>query len=428
MSPEAAEAAPQLEREQPTDYDPQPHQARFHASSALYKFFCGGVGSGKTLAGLHEFLYLAQDNPRCDGVIGVPTFPMFRDVHLPLWQDWIPRQCYTFNRSDQFFEWHPTGRRFFVRSATEPDRASGLNVGFAWLDEGGLIASQRFWHILLARLRQPAPRRCAYVTSTPPQGVNWLVRFFRTNPRAFVVRCRTKDNAHLPDDFESGLRATYGDELAALYLDALILELQGLAWPIVHRMHCRLSLDEMLARCTLRFGAVDWGHTNPAAVLVGGTDDDGRWYLFDLWYHRGRDRAEIAAEAAKRSEEFGVLQWYIDHDPEGQSQMERLGLPCTLAEKNVVSGVQHVRSLIPPRLDGEPRLYVGAWLKDWHREQEGYAFPEGEEEPVGAEGDHAMDATRYLTYTHSLTWASAAGYIGLQEGRIQRTSNRWEGT
>lgn len=409
------------------EYDPQPHQSRFHASPAKWKLFLGGVGSGKTLAGLHELLYLAQDNPNCDGVVGVPTYPMARDVHLPLWQDWVPRQCYTYNRSDQFFTWHPTGRRIFVRSSTEPDRASGLNVGFFWLDEGALISSERFWRILQARLRQPARRPCGFVTTTP-NGMNWLARWFRSRPEAFVVRCKTSDNKRLDPDFEPGLRASYGEEYASQYLDAEILELQGLAWPVVHRLHCSLSREEMLRRMILRFGSVDWGHTNPAAVLGGGTDSDGRWYLSDLWYRRGCDRAAIADEAARMGAELGILQWYIDHDPEGQSQMERRGLSVVLAEKDVISGTQFVRGLIPPRIDGEPRIHVGAWLKDWHREQEAYAFPEGEEVPVGQNGDHAMDATRYLTYTHSLTWAEMGGYKGITEGRMQRDAgHRWEG-
>jgi hypothetical protein len=397
-------------------YQPQPHQSRFHASPARFKWFLGGVGSGKSLSGMHELLFLAEDNPKCDGLIGVPTYRMFQDVVMPLWRDWVPSQLYTFHKGEQSVLWHPTGRRFFVRSATEPDRASGLNIGFGWFDELALVFKSKFWEIAQARLRQPATRPCLVVTSTP-NGMNWLARWFRSRRDVHITRCRTRDNAKLPDGFEAQLRSSYGEEMAAQYLDAMILDLMGLAWPLHAKMHGSLPLDEIKKRMTHRFGAVDWGHTNPAAVLVGGTDQDGRWYLAALWYKRGHTRDQIAKQAAKMAAEWKVEQWYIDHDPEGQAQMEKQGLPVMRAEKEVVSGLMHVRSLVPPRADGQPRIQVHESLKDWWREQEAYTFPEGEEEPVGQNGDHAMDATRYMIYTHSLTWAATGGIQAAGGGR-----------
>jgi hypothetical protein len=342
---------------------------------------------------------------------------MFRDVVLPLWQDWVPRHLYEFNRSDQFFFWKPTRRRIFVRSSTEPDRASGLNIGFFWLDEGALIRTDKFWKILLARLRQPASRPCGFVTTTP-NGLDWLALWFAATQRrapasVMLVRCRTADNAHLPDDFEAGLRAAYGEEYAAQMLDARIVQLFGLAWPIVPAIHCSMSIAEMRTRSALTFGAVDWGHTNPAAVLVGGLDREGRWYLRRLWYKRGQTREDIAKEAARIGAAEDVRAWFIDHDPEGEQQMKRAGLEVFLANKAVESGVMHVRSLLAVRGDREPHLFVAGELAEWHREQSSYIFPEGEEEPVGPNGDHAMDATRYLTFSPTTLSRYQLGKLGL---------------
>ena len=400
-------------------YIPQAHQVRFHSSPAKWKWFCGGLGSGKTLAGIHELLYLASDNPGCDGLIGCPTYPMFRDNIMPLWRHWVPSQLYTFNKADMVFTWHPTGRHFFVRSATEPDRASGLNIGFGWCDELALVYKPRFWQIVQARLRQPARRPAMVVTSTP-NGMNWLARWFRGRRDAHITRCRTRDNLKLPEGFEEDLRASYGSELAAAYLDAIILDMMGLAWPLHTHLHGALTSDQMRPLMTHRFGWVDWGFTNPASVGVGGTDQEDRWYIAAHWYRRGQLRSQVAKQAAKFGKEWKVEQWYIDHDPEGQAEMEKLGLPVTLAEKDIVPGLMHVRALVPPSShDGKPRLHVatdlgpgddiGSGQSAWWREQEGYTFPEGEEEPEGQNGDHAMDGTRYMIYTHDLQWAPMGG-------------------
>ena len=400
-------------------YVAQHHQALFHGSKAKFKFFMAGVGAGKTLCGMHEFIYAAEDNPQCDGLITSPTYPMFRDIVLPLWREWIPQHLWTYHKGDQSFTWHNTGRRFFVRSSTNPDGASGLNVGYEWHDEHALIHTDRLWKIALARLRQKGPRPRCIVTSTP-NGLNWLAKWFRARQLAdpanvCVIRCRTRDNKMLPEDYEAGLRAAYGEEYAQQMLDAIIIQLQGLAWPIAPGIHCKLSLDEMRQRCGKRvFGAVDWGHTNPACCLVGGLDSDWRWHLMAEWYRRGQDREVIAARAEKLTKEFGVKAWFIDHDPEGESQMRRKGLVVHLADKNVESGVMHVRSLLSVRKDGEPRLHVNAMLKNWLREQSGYTFPEEKEEPEGANGDHAMDATRYLTFTPTQLHSHIQSQLGLR--------------
>lgn len=405
-------------------YHPQPHQARFHSSPATFKLFLGGVGAGKTITGVHETAFAAEDNSDCDGLIVAPTYPMLRDVIIPVWRDWIHPSLYDYKKADQLIIWH-TGRNIYLRSATEPDRASGLNIGFGWLDEGSLIFKDRMWRIMQARRRQKA-RRSRLIVTTTPNGMNWVARWFRDN-NGFVVRCRTKDNKHLPEDFEPGLRASYGDEYAAQFLDAEILELQGRAWPVIKRMHCGLTLEQMLARCVCFFGAVDWGHTNPAALLIGGLDVDGRWFLVDEWYKRGQNREDIASVAAKMSTKWNVRMWFSDHDPEGVSRFQDEGLPIMLAEKkDVVAGVQYVRSLLSVRNDGQPRLYVGSWLKNWHRENEGYQFPEEEEEPIGQNGDHLMDCTRYLTYTHSLKYTEMS-YQRVAGRRTESESRDYSG-
>lgn len=406
-------------------YHPQSHQARFHQLETKYKWFLAGVGAGKTLAGTHEAVYLANDNPTCDGLIVAPTFPMFRDVILPLWQDWIPQHLYHYNKSEHYFLWYPTRRTIFVRSATEPDLSSGLNIGWFWFDEAGLVQKDKLWKILLARLRQRGQRNCGFVTSTG-NGMNWLARWFRSHPEAGVIRCRTADNKMLPDDFEPGLRASYGEEYARAYLDAEIISLQGLAWPILARVHCALPFEEMKKRVTRHFGGVDWGYTNPACVIIGGMDQENRWYLLEEWYKRGQTRETIAKKAQELQIKWGVKQWYIDHDPEGELWMNRLGMNVLKAEKKpIVSGLQHVRTLLAVRNDGQPHLYVAAHLKEWMREQEGYVFPEENEEPEGMNGDHAMDTTRYMIYTNSLHWNPPAEYSGVDRSRVDKESRDW---
>jgi hypothetical protein len=180
----------------------------------------------------------------------------------------------------------------------------------------------------------------------------------------------------------------------------------------------------MLSRCVTMFGSVDWGFTNPACLLVGGVDGDGRWFLVDVWYRRGQTREQVGFKAKQLNKQYNIRKWWSDHDPEGIKHMREVteedraagvdrGCDVDLAHKEVEAGVQFTRTLFPVRHDGEPRIYVAAELEDWRREVDGYYFPEDAEEPEGQFGDHAMDATRYLTYSHSQAWASKAAAMGV---------------
>jgi phage terminase large subunit-like protein len=259
-------------------YNPQHHQSRFHSLTATERLFLAGAGAGKTVTGLHDFIHSANVNSDCDGVIVAPTYPMFRDVILPAFERWIHPSLWTHKRGEQVVLWHPTGRRMFVRSATDPGRISGLTVGHAWFDEAALVRRDTAWKILQARVRDPRAVKRNLIATTTPEGYNWLIRAFAKPGRSSaVIRARTADNRHLPDGFETGLRAAYGEEYAAQYLDAEVLELSGMAWPVMPGIHSPswLTEDYVRAQCPHFFGSADWGVRNPAALLVGGVDHDG---------------------------------------------------------------------------------------------------------------------------------------------------------
>ena len=249
--------------------------------------------------------------------------------------------------------------------------------------------------------------------------------------RTVIARAHSKGNqplGHLP----IGLLQPVVDDPAFLQ----VLELAGAVWPYAPRLHSALSTERMAARVVATFGAVDWGFTNPACVLVGGLDSDGRWYLLDCWYRRGVNRDGVAHEAKRMNAKWNVQKWWTDHDPEGVGHMRSVTAeertqelrPCRveLAEKSVEQGVQYTRTLFPPRGDGKPRIYVSPDLADWRREVDGYYFPEGKEEPEAQFGDHAMDATRYLVYSHAIAHAGSAAAGGVRLPELAQ-ANPWGG-
>ncbi|HEY9353672.1 MAG TPA: phage terminase large subunit [Nocardioides sp.] len=179
-----------------------------------------------------------------------------------------------------------------------------------------------------------------------------------------------------------------------------------------------------------RWGAVDFGYTNPFVYQDWWTDGDGRLYLANEVYYTRR-LVEDHAETIKR-----LLHWppsrpgrtvpraiYADHDAEDRATLERkLGLPTTAARKSVSDGIQAVQSRLKVRPDGKPRLFIrrGA-LVEQDPELAAASLPMGaaaeitgyvwavrpgnkgglKEAPV-KEHDHAMDAMRYMVAARDL--------------------------
>jgi phage terminase large subunit len=179
-----------------------------------------------------------------------------------------------------------------------------------------------------------------------------------------------------------------------------------------------------------RWGAVDFGFTNPFCYQDWWEDPDGRLYLNHEVYFTRRlveDHAETIRKilfypsGQPRGQVPRAI--YADHDAEDRATLERkLGLSTTPAHKSVSDGIQAVQSRLKVQPDGLPRLFIrrGA-LVERDPELEAASLPMGaaeeiagyvwavkpgnkgglKEEPV-KEHDHAMDALRYVVAARDL--------------------------
>lgn len=199
---------PQSERQYVLQHRRQTQpQRRFWLSDARYRLFVGGVGSGKTHAGVIETLRQPSNST---GMVLAPTYPMLRDATIRTFVE----IC---NRGSLIAEYHRTemrvklvdGKTVLFRSADDPDRLRGPNLGWYWLDEAALM-SRDVWLIMLGRLREQPGR--AWLTTTP-RGKNWLYDVFHTDdPNYAMIQSSTRDNVYLPTEFVQSLQSAYTSE------------------------------------------------------------------------------------------------------------------------------------------------------------------------------------------------------------------------
>ena len=252
-------------------------QREFWDSDARFRAFTGGVGSGKTRLGC---LSVFAQPPGSLGVVAAPTYPMLRDATL--------RTFLELARDGKVLDtWHASemlarlvnGSEVMFRSADDPDRLRGPNIGWFWLDEAAMMGVD-VWNIMLNRLRE-APGR-AWLTTTP-RGDNWIYdRWVRKAlPGYAMIRSSSRDNPFLPPDFIANLESAYTSRFARQEIEGeFLLDVPGALWK-------RAELDAHRVQSARVFSRVVVGVDPKASaeadsetgIVVVGLGQDGRGYV-----------------------------------------------------------------------------------------------------------------------------------------------------
>jgi len=174
-------------------------QKQFWADESKFTAFVGGIGSGKTFAGALKVLTMPSNST---GMVLAPTFPMLRTASLRAFLD-IARPAgliESFNKSD--YEMVLKGNRsIYWRSADNPDRLRGPNLGWVWMDESAMM-DEETWLIAIGRLRQSPGQ--AWMTSTPRGTRHWLYDLVK-KAHVSVTTATSASNLFNPDDFVSSV-------------------------------------------------------------------------------------------------------------------------------------------------------------------------------------------------------------------------------
>jgi phage terminase large subunit len=142
---------------------------------------------------------------------------------------------------------------------------------------------------------------------------------------------------------------------------------------------------------------VDFGYTNPAALLKIGVSD-GKFYVLDEWYKTGRTTEQLID---------AINQWKPDKvypDPAEPDRIQSLNshFNCLEVSKDIPAGIQKIRELLKGN-----KLFISLECKNLINEFETYHYPENskeknEPEKPEKDNDHALDALRYTLYSYRL--------------------------
>lgn len=426
-------------------YEPRGAALELFRTRDSETFIAGPAGTGKSLACLFRLHLTALHNPNARFLIFRKTAVSLGATTLVTWEkkvaadaiargivSWFggsPREAPGYRYSN--------GAKIDVAGMDKPEKIMSAEYDLVFGDEATELTLTD-WESVGTRLRNGILSWQQQMGACNPANPTHWIKQRCDQGQATMLVSRHRDNpAYVNTD--GSLTAKGVDYMAKL--DALTgvrrLRLRDGKWAAVEGQIYE-AYDEAIhvvdevkhTAAWTRWGAVDFGYTNPFVYQDWWEDPDGRLYLNHEIYYTRR-LVEDHAERIKSllyypsGQPRGLLPRaiYADHDAEDRATLERkLGLSTRPAAKGVSDGIQAVQSRLKVQPDGKPRLFIrrGA-VVERDPELETASFPIGageeiagyvwavkpgnkgglKEEPV-KEHDHSMDALRYMVAARDL--------------------------
>ena len=283
---------------------PNKQQAAFHTSDAKYRAYVGGVGAGKTLAGCMEAIKLSYILPGNRGLIGANTYPQLRDATQKTFFSLCPPELikeYLKQENRVIFK---NGSEIIFRSFDDYSKFQGLEIGFFYMDEAS-EAPKEIFDILTSRLRNaPIPDNMyrGFLT-TNPNGKNWVYdKFFTTvDPDYFGVVSTTYDNKdNLPAGYIENMEKSYSAEWVKRFLHGSFDTFSGQIFSEFQES-IHVTQPATIPDHWYRFRAIDFGWSNPTAVLWAAESPEGELYIYRELYRSELSAFELAEQITNLS-------------------------------------------------------------------------------------------------------------------------------
>jgi len=299
----------------------------------------------------------------------------------------------------------------------------GQKFDFIVIDE---IASMRNYWLNWQEVIRPTltdTKGHALFISTP-KGFNHFYDLYNFQDEDYKsFHFSTYDNPHLPvEEIDKAKKELPEDRFCQEYM-ADFRKNEGLVYK---EFNCDLHIfDKEINKEGMEYiSGIDFGFTNPCAVLHLLVDGDSNFWITEEWYKTGRTEEQIG-EYVKSC---GFNEVYPD--PESPSAIEVLNSKgvnvreVIKGKDSIKSGINTVRALFKSN-----RLHIHKSCQNLISELETYSYPEkrpnsNEPEVPIKENDHALDALRYVlsNYQGANELSDIEKYLLMQRERNNGTN------
>ena len=399
-----------------------------------FKIICAGRRAGKSVLSRMLVLKWAAEKPGLYWLVS-PTYQQGKEIH---WLQGFKREIpasfvQKWNDSDLSVTLK-NGSVISLKSAEHPDRLRGVKLRGLVVDE---IASMRNWNWIWSEALRPT--LTDYVSPavfiSTPAGFNhfhklWLMGQDNADDNVYKSwRFTSYDNPHVPStEIDQAKKELTEDTFAQEYM-ADFRKYTGLVYKGFDREVNVIDGFDVPQDWQV-FRGVDFGSTNPTAVIWVAVDNDDNWFVIDEHYITGQTIDYHAGLINSNRFSSTVVQSY--GDPSGAQWIQEFGqrgVYITPANKEtgtsnqnwVNFGIEKVAERlkrIPGKVvsnvktdeeRGNASLYVFRQCTETIREFETYRWKEkavsaaddlNEPDQPEKANDHAMDALRYFAVSY----------------------------
>lgn len=379
-------------------------QNKIASSRARFRVINAGRRFGKTVLSVEEIKGFALFREARIAYIA-PTYGQARDIAWEILKKELQPIIKKVNESRLELEvMNKDGNSSFIslRGWESVETMRGQSYDLIILDE---VASMRnFWsgwnEVLSPTL---IDRKGQAIFISTPKGFNHFYDLYNLqekNDDYESFHFTTYDNPNIPlEEIEREKQTKPENTFAQEYL-ADFRKQEGLVYKEFRRdVHIYTDISDRQPRSIInKMAGVDFGTTNPAAIISILKDFDGTYWVSSEWYKRGKSDRQVAELVAT----MGFNDVYPDPESaSGVKEMENLSINVREVNKSkdsVRNGIGRIRSLFM-----QNKLMIHDSCQNLISELETYAYPEkridhNEEENPIKENDHALDAMRYALY------------------------------
>lgn len=364
-----------------------------------------GIQWGKTLSGVIWLLLQMHKhtNPDDNFIVTSPSFPILSQSTLPPFMA-VMGHLGTLDKQQMAFRMRGGGTCWF-RTGTNPDSVVGIpKVRAILCDESGLY-SLYFWENIQGRgAANDAPIRIV----TSPYSLNWLYKDFirpkmrdpESLPHVDLVQARSIDNPHFSEKQYYQKQKTMDPRRFNMMFGGRFDRMEGLVYQEFSESENVID-PFMLPPGSRVFAGVDWGYTNPFAMVVLALLPNGAVFQLSETY-QGQLTIDKKIEVARRKKKLlNIEKFFCDPaSPDDIASFNQAGLTAVPADNNIRRGVDVVSEYIITR---KYRIFAGT-SPNTIDEFDTYHYPTPkdidadkdvkEDLPV-KQNDHLMDALRY---------------------------------
>jgi len=374
------------------------------ASRARFRVVNAGRRFGKSVLASEEIKGVALSRPSRIAYIA-PTIQQARDI---MW-DMLKRELRTITKKAnesrlelEVMDKNGGSSFIFLKGWEAVETLRGQSFDLIILDE---VASMRNFWVGWNEVLSPTlvDRRGSAMFISTPKGFNHFYDLYNlpskdSNYEAFHFT--TYDNPNIPvDEIEREKNTKPEDTFAQEYL-ADFRKQEGLVYKEFSReRHLFSELPQV--DFVESFAGIDFGFTNPTAVIHIKRDRDENYYVVGEWYKTQRTEEQVGEYVLSCN--FNRV--YPDPEsPSAISVLNAKGIAVVEVVKNkdsIESGIKRIRDLLK-----QGRLKIHRDCPNLISEFETYVYPEklpgkNEYENPVKEHDHALDALRYALSTNT---------------------------